>query len=106
MIGRGILKRPSLISELNGADCENFCSKDTLRAFHDEIFENYAAAMPGETPTLFKMKDLWTYFSQNFSDANRHLKKIRKASNFSEYKIAVHNLLRECSIIPNTPHCP
>ena len=106
MIGRGILKRPSLISELNGADCENFCSKDTLRAFHDEIFENYAAAMPGETPTLFKMKDLWTYLSQNFSDANRHLKKIRKASNFSEYKIAVHNLLRECSIIPNTPHCP
>ncbi|NDO50058.1 tRNA-dihydrouridine synthase family protein [Lachnospiraceae bacterium MD335] len=98
MIGRGILRNPALVSQLTEHRTVNLCSKDALRAFHDEVFEGYAAQMSGETPTLFKMKDLWTYFIESFEGAEKHLKKIRKASNYSEYKIAVNSLFRDCSI--------
>ena len=47
--------------------------------------------MAGETPTLFKMKDLWTYLSESFIESDKHLKKIRKAGSYSEYKIAVNS---------------
>lgn len=98
MIGRGILRNPALISELRKSNPETLFTKENLRAFHDEIFAGYAAGMAGETPTLFKMKDLWTYLSESFSESDRHLKKIRKAGSYSEYKIAVNNLFRECEL--------
>lgn len=107
MIGRGILQNPALIAQLNKHINNDLCSdnmqsahftKENLKAFHDEIFEGYAAQMSGETPTLFKMKDLWTYLIESFEASGKYLKKIRKASTYSEYKIAVNNLFRECEI--------
>ena len=95
MIGRGILRNPALVKQLKEIPSALF-TKETLKAFHDEIFEGYAAQMSGETPTLFKMKDLWTYLIESFEAPDKYLKKIRKASNYSEYKIAVNNLFREC----------
>ena len=101
MIGRGILKNPALISQLEQTPSLSqgpVLTKETLKAFHNEIFEGYAAQMAGETPTLFKMKDLWTYLSESFEEPDKHLKKIRKASNYAEYKIAVNNLFRDCNL--------
>ena len=95
MVGRGILKNPALISELTGIDYDKKHTIENFKAFHNELFENYAATMPDEMPTLFKMKDLWTYLSESFKNSEKHLKKIRKATSFSEYKIAVANLFRE-----------
>ncbi|MDE7268469.1 MAG: tRNA-dihydrouridine synthase family protein [Lachnospiraceae bacterium] len=107
MVGRGILRNPALITQLsehaNNVLCSNdmqsaHVAKETLKSFHDEIFEGYAAQMSGETPTLFKMKDLWTYLIESFKASDKYLKKIRKASTYSEYKIAVNNLFRECEM--------
>jgi hypothetical protein len=53
----------------------------------------------GETPVLFKLKDLWTYLSTSFVDSDKYLKQIRKANSFSEYKIAVGKLFRECELL-------
>ncbi|GFI22507.1 putative tRNA-dihydrouridine synthase [Lachnospiraceae bacterium] len=113
MIGRGILKNPMLTSQIQQSVLQKTsanlsCStdfvdtaalKEVLKAFHNEIFMGYSEQMPGETPTLFKMKDLWTYLSESFVASDKHLKKIRKASNYTEYKIAVNNLFRECTLI-------
>ena len=112
MIGRGILKNPALPAQirhtaLSGSPADTAVSscqtlsKETLKAFHDEVFEGYAAQMPGETPTLFKMKDLWTYLSESFAAPDKHLKKIRKASNYTDYKIAVNHLFRACELCPS-----
>ena len=38
MLGRGVLANPGLIGDIKGND---FITKDTLKAFHDEIFNNY-----------------------------------------------------------------
>lgn len=98
MIGRGILRNPSMIAQIKKSDSQTPITKDTLKAFHSEIFDSYAAQMAGETPTLFKMKDLWTYLSESFEKSDKYLKKIRKASNYAEYKIAVNALFRECEL--------
>ena len=98
MIGRGILRNPFLTAQLKKKDAAELFTKEHLKAFHDEIFAGYAAQMAGETPTLFKMKDLWTYLSESFAASERYLRKIRKASDYTAYKIAVSNLFRECEL--------
>lgn len=99
MIGRGLLRNPSLAAQLKRTDAARLYTRENLRAFHDEIFAGYAALMPGETPTLFKMKDLWTYLSGSFAASESHLKKIRKATDYTAYRIAVNNLFRECELV-------
>lgn len=97
----------------NGCNvCHDFdCMHDRerLRAFHDEILDGYREIMSGDSPVLFKMKDLWTYMIMAFASPDsaqsstqpgrqtfeKYLKKIRKADRISEYLIAVDNLFRE-----------
>lgn len=67
--------------------------------FHNEILEEYRKIMSGDLPVLFKMKDLWTYMSQSFTDSENYLKKIRKAERITDYMIAVNTLFREQEII-------
>lgn len=98
MLGRGILKDPYFVHKLRG-DLNTVPDKDTIKVFHNEIFTGYAEAMSGETPVLYKMKDLWTYLSQSFTAYEKYLKKIRKANNFAEYKAAVDSLLREQELL-------
>lgn len=99
MLGRGILQNPGLAGQLR-AQCETFKNtKQIWLDFHNEIFENYRKIMSGDLPVLFKMKDLWTYMSQSFTDSGKYLKKIRKADRISEYEIAVNALFREQEII-------
>lgn len=97
MIGRGIIRNPGLPSELCGSPLPD--RKQHLLDFHNEILEEYRKIMPGDLPVLFKMKDLWTYMSQSFTNSEKYLKKIRKANRISEYEIAVSALFREQEII-------
>lgn len=99
MLGRGILQNPALLSQIKSpTSCDAELS--TLRAFHDTLLSRYREIMSGDTNTLYKMKDLWTFLGRSFSDADRHLKKIKKADSISDYKIAVGNLFRECAFHP------
>ena len=70
-------------------------TKETLRAFCDDICREYSLVMSGEKNTLFKMKELWSYMGQSFTEPEKYLKKIRKAERLSEYQVAVAALFRE-----------
>ena len=113
MIGRGIIQNPALVLQLRMLHSDTaatekneptvlydkIISKENWRAFHDEIMEGYIKIMSGDSPVLFKMKDLWTYMSRNFTNPEKYLKKIRKANRISEYVSAVDELFREQEII-------
>lgn len=104
MIGRGIIQNPALANHLRTDDApihsdDTIHSKDVWRAFHDEILDGYIQIMSGDSPTLFKMKELWTYMSRNFTNPEKYLKKIRKANRISEYVCAVDGLFREQDIL-------
>ena len=100
MIGRGILQNPNLLAMLKGDDSST-TDISTLRAFHDTLLESYQKIMSGDTNTLYKMKDLWTFLSKSFENADKHLKKIRKANHVSDYRIAVNLLFQECKFSPS-----
>ena len=50
----------------------------------------------GDTFILFKLKELWAYFANDFENADKHLKKIRKSKKITEYEDAVERLFSDC----------
>lgn len=97
MLGRGVLGNPGLLREIRTGQR---MTKEELQAFLDEIYENYRAVLPGSKPVYFKMKELWFYMGPIFTNSERYLKKIRKAKNLEEYKMATDALFREQELIP------
>lgn len=92
MLGRGILMNPGLIGEIKeGTEL----TKEKLKKFHDDVLEGYLAVMSGDRNTLFKMKELWFYLGNRFTNPENYLKKIKKVQNTAEYKSIVSNLFYE-----------
>lgn len=121
MIGRGAMALPMIARDINNAinalnsedggfvayDRESvshrFLSNDKevkmFWIFHNEILDNYIEIMSGDTPTLYKMKELWVYWQVLFdsiSDFKKIYKKILKAKKIDEYKAAVDYLRNVC----------
>ena len=96
MLGRGVLANPGLIGDIKGND---FITKDTLKAFHDEIFNNYIELFNDDKNAMFRMKELWGYMIYMFTDNKKYAKKIKKAEKVIDYKQAVSSLFMEQEIV-------
>ena len=84
MIGRGLLENPFLANEINNITIEKEEKTNTLREFHDEIFENYNSKLE-KSHILKKMQTFWEYFSYTFEEQHKVNKKIKKTSNIHKY---------------------
>ena len=96
MLGRGVLANPGLVGDIKGND---FITKDTLKAFHDEIFNNYIELFNDDKNAMFRMKELWGYMIYMFTDNKKYAKKIKKAQKVIDYKQAVSSLFMEQEIV-------
>ena len=94
MLGRGLIARPGMLQESTGEKKAPLCQEEWNRflAFHDEILEGYYAYMCEDRNTLFKLKELWTWWAVMFPGQEKTLKKIKKATTISEYKQLVRSL--------------
>ena len=117
MIGRGAIANPELPAILKHSNFNSgqFCISSTdnnekisninisegkdnsmdhskFLSFHDEILEGYRDYMSGDLPVLYKLKELWTFWSQQFDVDKKTLKKIRKAQSISAYQSIVKTL--------------
>lgn len=92
MLGRGILKNPGLILEAKEGTA---LDKKRLRAFHDRILQEYEKTLFGEKPVLFKMKELWFYMAELFTEHEKYAKKIKKAQRLEQYRQSVDALFSE-----------
>lgn len=92
MLGRGILSNPGLVCEMKE---QSLLEKDTLKAFHDRIFEDYQKVLSGDRTILFKMKELWFYMAPLFTEHEKYAKKIRKSEKLAVYEKAVAALFNE-----------
>lgn len=93
MIGRGLLTDPALAEKLETANAEGNISSERFREFHDELYSEYQKAFSGEKPVLFKMKELWVYWGEQFPGEEKALKQIRKAQRLADYESAARYLL-------------
>ncbi len=99
MLGRGVLCNPFLIEMSKTADDAAHDhmqeKKDRLYAFHQEILEGYIQIMSGDRNVLFRMKELWFYLGDCFTNADKYLKKIKKSERLVAYQAAVDALFHE-----------
>ena len=82
MIGRGLIANPGLVREIRtGQETE----WQEIIDFAGKLYENYREIMP-DNPVLFKMKEVWSYMSERYSEAGRLWKRIKKTKRLSDYE--------------------
>ena len=98
MLGRGLIANPGLVSDIkNNSKLE----KNSLKDFHDKIYEDYKRIQYGDRNVLHRMKELWFYMILVFTDNAKYAKKIRKSEKLYEYDEAISSLFREQDIMEN-----
>ncbi|MEG0501190.1 MAG: tRNA-dihydrouridine synthase family protein [Cellulosilyticaceae bacterium] len=96
MLGRGLITSPGLINDITST---SVLDKKVLRDFHDKIYEDYQSILFGDRNVLFKMKEVWFYMKQTFSNHEKYIKKINKSQKLYDYEHAVSSLFEEQDII-------
>lgn len=97
MIGQGLLADPALVRKAKGGPGAD---RETLRAFHDELYHTYLEAFGSQRNTVYHMKEFWTYLSRLFQGTEKPLKQIRKAADSAAYESAVGQIFRDCPLLP------
>lgn len=88
MIARGLLGRPSLLSEVTEMkewDKDERISK--MLEFHRLLFNHYSSVLCGDTQIISKIKPFWEYAEEEIG--RKAWKAIKKSSNISKYQTAV-----------------
>ena len=91
MLGRGVLKNPTLISQCKCMIINN--DKEIIMKFMDEILRGYYEYMGNQRNVLFRMKELWLYLKEYFDNGDKYWKKINKAKDFKEYSEIIAELI-------------
>lgn len=91
MIGRGVLRNPSLIREISGG--EHF-SKEELWDFLEKLRTDYIEEMSGESAVIKKLKELWSYLGIQYKDSYaKEYKTLMKAKTVSEIRIEARKIV-------------
>ncbi|TGY96700.1 tRNA-dihydrouridine synthase family protein [Petralouisia muris] len=85
----------------NGPEIGETLKKRQYREFHDRIYRDYQEILSGNRNVLFKMKEIWSYMIQSFSNHGIYAKRIKKAETLQNYEAAVNALFREQGVISN-----
>ena len=97
MAGRGLVAYPGLFRLMAGGAP---MTREEVRRFHALLYEGYLAAMPGPRPTLARMKELWAYLLFSFTNRERYLRPMRRASTLPEYESVAAAILTYEDVLP------
>ena len=86
MLGRGLVGDPALARKASGGPGAD---KEALLAFHDALYEGYAASFGSLPNAMVRMKEHWSYFIRLFREGDKLGKAIRKAATPQAYETAV-----------------
>lgn len=89
MIGRGLIRNPGLVRELQGG--EKLTEEESFR-FHTQLYREYLKLYPDSRQVVDKMKGIWAYHGSWFEGKEKGLKAIRKSRTAQEYEEAVTRL--------------
>lgn len=90
MLGRGLIKNPSLVNEIYG---ENKLDKKDLLNFLTDVCNDYCEVLSGDVPVLHKMKEIWNFITMDlgvsnaFDYDNKLYKKMIKSKSIKEFLI-------------------
>lgn len=85
MIGRGLLRRPSLPAEwYSGSEWPLDEQRHNLLRLHNAILNYYNETLCGDTQILTKIRPLWDYFGDIFD--RKAIKKVLKSNTLTAYR--------------------
>ena len=88
MIARGLLGRPSLLSEfIEGKEWDKSIRISKLLEFHRVLFNHYSTVLCGEKQIISKIQPFWEYMEEEIG--RKPWKAIKKASSLSKYQTAI-----------------
>lgn len=91
MIGRGLLKRPSLAWEYQSGETMNDVDmRCHIWQMHDGLMSYYSELMQGDGHLLTKMKTFWEYLECQIG--HKQYKSIKKATTIAKYNAAISQL--------------
>ena len=73
MIGRALIGDPGML-------CPEGTNRETLKAFHDELVEEYTRIFGSQRNAMFRMKENWSLLHKRGEDADQLWKKLRKTT--------------------------
>lgn len=101
MLGRGLVGDPSLAGKAKGCPAAD---RVVLERFHEELFEGFAEAMGSRRNAMLRMKEIWFYHINLFDDHEKHVKRLRKATDIEEFLAAAraifHDLPLRSEVVP------
>lgn len=83
MLGRGLMGDPALAARAKGGPPAD---RETLRRYHDALYEGYAEAFASRHNAMLRMKELWFYLIWLFEGSERHGKALKKARTTAEFE--------------------
>ena len=97
MIGRGMLRDPSLIRQLTGGD---HYTRSEIRDFLKRIRMDYSQVLSGDTPVLQKLKEIWSYMGSDFAESDtlaqsQSVRDLLKCRSMAEYKMLEMKIISE-----------
>ena len=78
MIGRALVGDPGML-------CPDGTTAKTLKAFHDEMVEEYIRVFGSARNAMFRMKENWSLMHKRFEDTDKLWKRLRKSTDYNEF---------------------
>ncbi len=98
MIGRGLIANPFLAEEIRLHTRKPYEEKiKIIRAFHDDLFTEYAGILHGPAHLTNKMKEIWTYLACFFENEKKIQKAIRKTHHPGHYVAVVKEVFNSAA---------
>jgi len=96
MIGRGLLRNPFLAEKIKLHTEKPYDEKiKIIRAFHDNLFDEYSKILSGPSHITNKMKEIWTYMGSFFENGEKIQKRIKKMHHRDNYVDVVNKVFDE-----------
>lgn len=93
MIGRGLIGDPGMLSP-------GGTTASTLEAFHGELLEEYMALFGSARNAMFRLKENWRYWECRFDGGEKLFKRLRKATDISEYRLITAEIFHTLPLAP------
>ena len=93
MIGRGLLGNPGMVTP-GGTDTV------ALKAFYEELLEEYLVCFGGSRNAMFRLKEHWGMLIPNFADSEKLGKRLRKTTDLAEYRSITAEIFRTLPFQP------
>ena len=93
MIGRGLVGNPAMLCP------ENFTA-EKIRAFHDELLDEYIVAFGGARNAMFRLKESWHHMICLFEDSEKLWKKLRKCTDIVEFRSITDQIFDTLTLAP------